>query len=172
MRGLIEGALVGLPLLVIFIIAGAWAVARTGLAPLMRFEKLAMASSTVSLAHRLELDDLPKDLRDMGVAFNAMLDRIDEGVLRLTRVAGDLAHEMRTPIATLIGLSQVTLSQPRSADELRSVMERNIEELERLSATYSGYVVPGPRRRRRFGVARKSRWICVMRRTASRTTCL
>ncbi|MBK7469705.1 MAG: hypothetical protein IPI73_02755 [Betaproteobacteria bacterium] len=66
-----------------------------------------------------------------------MLDRIDEGVLRLTRVAGDLAHEMRTPIATLIGLSQVTLSQPRSADELRSVMERNVEELDRLSRLIS-----------------------------------
>ena len=66
-----------------------------------------------------------------------MLDRIDEGVLRLTRVAGELAHEMRTPVATLIGLSQVTLSQPRSADELRSVIERNVEELERLSRLIS-----------------------------------
>lgn len=133
LRGLIDGALIGLPLLMALIIAGAWVVGRTGLAPLVRFEKLARASSAVSLAHRLELDDLPKDLQDLAKAFNAMLDRIDEGVLRLTRVAGDLAHEMRTPIATLIGLSQVTLSQPRTADDLRSVIERNIEELERLS---------------------------------------
>ena len=69
LRGLVEGALIGLPLLMVFIVAGAWAVGHTGLAPLVRFEKLASASSTISLTRRLKLDDLPKRVAGPGRSF-------------------------------------------------------------------------------------------------------
>jgi len=39
---------------------------------------------------------------------------------------------MRTPISNLLGKTQVTLVKGRSADEYRSVLESNVEELERL----------------------------------------
>ena len=69
----------------------------------------------------------------MAVEFNKMLERIDEGYRRLQDFSGDLAHELRTPLATLLGRTQVALSQTRSVAELREVLEGNIEELERLS---------------------------------------
>jgi two-component system heavy metal sensor histidine kinase CusS len=63
-----------------------------------------------------------------------MLQRIDDGYQQLEAFSGDLAHEMRTPVATLLGRTQVALSRSRTADELREVMEGNVAELERLSA--------------------------------------
>jgi two-component system heavy metal sensor histidine kinase CusS len=62
-----------------------------------------------------------------------MLERIDDGYRRLQDFSGDLAHELRTPLATLLGRTQVALSQTRTVAELREVLEGNIEELERLS---------------------------------------
>lgn len=58
----------------------------------------------------------------LAVGFNAMLDRIDQGVRRLSEFSADLAHEMRTPVATLLGRTQVALSQSRSIDELHEVL--------------------------------------------------
>ncbi|MBC7711074.1 MAG: GHKL domain-containing protein, partial [Rhizobacter sp.] len=52
---------------------------------------------------------------------------------RLTQFSGDLAHEMRTPIATLLGRTQVALSQIRDVESLRDTLASNVEELERLT---------------------------------------
>ena len=62
-----------------------------------------------------------------------MLERIDDGYQRLQAFSGELAHEMRTPVATLMGRTQVGLSKTRTAAELREVLEGNVEELERLT---------------------------------------
>ena len=45
----------------------------------------------------------------------------------------DVAHEMRTPLATLIGQTELALSGRRSEAVLRDVMGSNLEELQRLS---------------------------------------
>ncbi|MDP3171904.1 MAG: heavy metal sensor histidine kinase, partial [Polaromonas sp.] len=47
--------------------------------------------------------------------------------------SGELAHEMRTPVATLMGRTQVALSRSRNLSEFREVLEGNVEELERLT---------------------------------------
>lgn len=128
-----QAALIGLSLLVVLVLAGAWLVTRTVLAPLAEFKKLARASSSVSLARRLMPEALPLELRGLANDFNAMLTRIDIGVTQLIQFSGDLAHEMRTPVGILLGRTQMMLSRPRSNDELLAALEANVEELERLT---------------------------------------
>lgn len=133
LHGFVQATLLGLPLLLGAVALGAWLIARTGLAPLRSFQHLAASIGTQSLGHRLSESGLPRELDELARELNAMLDRIDSGYRRLQEFSADLAHEMRTPIATLLGRSQVALSQQRSPDEMREVLEGNIEELERLS---------------------------------------
>jgi len=129
----LQALLLGLPALLLLVAGGAWAVTRTGLAPLRRFDRVAASIGLRSLDPRLPVEHMPLELAQLAGEFNAMLDRLDAGYRRLQEFSGDLAHEMRTPVATLMGRSQVALSQPRSADQLREVLEGNIEELERLA---------------------------------------
>lgn len=133
LQGYLKAALIAMPLLLGLVLAGAWIEARAGLAPLARFKKLARESSSVSLSQRLVPADMPLELRDLAIDFNAMLGRIDTGVTQLNQFSGDLAHEMRTPIGILLGRTQVALSRPRSAGELTAVLENDVEDLERLS---------------------------------------
>ena len=133
LQGYLTTALIAMPLLVGLVLLGAWGVARAGLAPLARFKKLARESSTVSLSQRLVPDDMPLELRDLAIDFNAMLSRIDSGVSQLNQFSADLAHEMRTPVGILLGRAQVTLSRNRTAAALQSVLEADVEDLERLS---------------------------------------
>jgi two-component system heavy metal sensor histidine kinase CusS len=137
LAGFIKATLYALPVLLAMVAVGAGLIARTGLAPLRRFNRLAASIGTGSLSRRLSLSGLPGELEDMAVEFNSMLQRIDEGYRRLQDFSGDLAHEMRTPLATLLGRTQVALSHTRSVTELREVLEGNVEELERLSTLIS-----------------------------------
>ncbi|MFC6282322.1 MULTISPECIES: heavy metal sensor histidine kinase [Polaromonas] len=137
LTGFIKATLVGLPLLLLIVAVGAWLIARTALTPLRRFNRLAASIGTKSLSRRLSATTLPLELAELATEFNGMLDRIDEGYRRLQDFSGDLAHEMRTPVATLLGRTQVALSQLRSAADLRGVLEGNIEELDRLALLIS-----------------------------------
>lgn len=133
LAGFLKSTLLALPLLLLLVALGAGVVTRMGLAPLRRFNQLAASIGTQSLDQRLSVAGLPGELADTALEFNRMLQRIDQGYQQLQEFSGDLAHEMRTPVATLIGRTQVALSQRRSADELREVLEGNAEELERLA---------------------------------------
>lgn len=137
LRDFIRSTLAGLPVLLIIVALGAWFITRTGLAPLHRFHRLAASVGSQSLDHRVSTAGLPAELIELATEFNNMLERVHEGYQRLQEFSGDLAHEMRTPVSTLLGRSQVALSQPRTVSELRDVLEGNIDELERLSRLIS-----------------------------------
>lgn len=137
LAGVVKATLVVLPLLLVLVAMGAWLTARTGLAPLRRFNRLAASIGAKSLDQRVSMAGLPGELADMAVEFNGMMERIAQGYRRLEDFSGDLAHEMRTPVATLLGRTQVALSHTRTAAQLREVLEGNVEELDRLSALIS-----------------------------------
>ncbi len=135
--GFVGATLAGLPVLLLVVALGAWLIARTALTPLRRFNKLAAAVGTQTLSQRVSSAGLPTELAELAGELNGMLDRIDDGYRRLKEFSGDLAHEMRTPVATLLGRTQVTLSQKRNEATLREVLESNVDELERLARLIS-----------------------------------
>lgn len=137
LTGFLGASLLGLPMLLTVVAAGSWLITRTGLEPLRRFRRLAASIGAQSLGRRLVESGLPSELEELAREFNAMLERIDSGYQRLQEFSADLAHEMRTPLSTLLGRSQVALSQGRTLEELREVLEGNVEELERMSRLIS-----------------------------------
>jgi two-component system heavy metal sensor histidine kinase CusS len=104
-----------------------------GLRPLRMVAEHAALVRPGLLAQRLEVGGAPSELQPLIDALNAMLARLQEGYARLSGFSADLAHEFRTPIANLLGQSQVMLAQPRSAAEYEQLLASNIEELERLA---------------------------------------
>ncbi len=109
-----------------------WLVVRHGLKPLYRVAAQAALINPINLALRLPTHDAPRELQQMVVQFNAMLDRIATGYERLQQFSADLAHEIRTPVGALIGQTQVALNRTRDAAEYQQVLESNLEELNRL----------------------------------------
>src|SRR6266699_3379812 len=75
----------------------------------------------------------PRELEPLAVAFDDMLARLEVSFTRLSQFSADLAHELRTPIANILGEAQVALTRDRTADEYRKVIESTIAECERLS---------------------------------------
>lgn len=112
---------------------GAWAIVNVGLRPLNRFREAAVSLSAKNIPERIDPTRMPRELLPLCLAFNGMLDRLEDGIRRLSQFSADLAHEMRTPLATLLGRTQVVLSQPRTHEQLIELLEENVEELERLT---------------------------------------
>lgn len=111
----------------------AWSIARLGLRPLACLTARAERISSSHLAQPLPEHDMPGELKELSRAFNRMLARLNESFTRLTQFSSDLAHDMRTPLTNLLAEAQVALSQPRSADEYRSVIESSVDEFQRLA---------------------------------------
>jgi two-component system, OmpR family, heavy metal sensor histidine kinase CusS len=137
LRELLLTAATVTPFAVAAVFFSALVIVALGLKPMEGFKRTVEGITARSLAQRIETRSLPDELRRLGEAFNMMLDRLDDSVGRLSQFSADLAHEMRTPLATLLGRTQVALSQPRTADQMADVMEDNIEELRRLSTLVS-----------------------------------
>lgn len=111
--------------------SSAWAT-RRGLAPVRALSEDAARIRPDDLGRRLSVEDTPLELHDLAQSFNAVLDRVEDAYRQLDAFNVDVAHELRTPLATLINGTQVTLSTNASAEELRETLHSNLEELEGL----------------------------------------
>lgn len=104
-----------------------------GLRPLRKMAAHAARITPQRLDSRMDSDDTPVELLRLSHAYNAMLDRLAAGYQRLNQFSADLAHEIRTPVGSLMGHCQVALRQSRSEDEYQALLASNLEELERIS---------------------------------------
>src|SRR4029077_5035774 len=85
------------------------------------------------LQERVPPSEWPRELQPVAVAFDDMMDRLEDSFTRLSQFSADLAHELRTPIANIRGEAEVALTRPRTSDEYREVIESTVGECERLS---------------------------------------
>ncbi len=115
------------------VVLSAWAVRRS-LSPIRRLSQQASRIQPDNLAVRLPEQGIDRELREFTHTFNGMLGRVQTAYQQMEGFNADVAHELRTPLATLISGAEVSLSSPRSEQELREVLESNLEELEGLKA--------------------------------------
>nr|MCU0775004.1 heavy metal sensor histidine kinase [Ideonella sp.] len=90
--------------------------------------------SAQRLDKRLTLADPAEELRPWVDQFNALMERLERAYQQLEAFNADVAHELRTPLAALIGHTELSLSRERSAASMRETLASNLEELQRLSA--------------------------------------
>lgn len=127
--------LVGVTLAAAALVAagGYWHVRRQ-LHPLNELAAQTRAISPGRLDQRLALRDPAEELLPWIEQFNALMDRLERAYAQLEGFNADVAHELRTPLATLIGETELALSRERPADALRETLLSNLEEMQRLSA--------------------------------------
>ena len=73
-------------------------VIKKELAPLLDLEN-AVETRAVTDLSAVHIDTRTKDVHDLGTAINRLFFRIDDGVRLLREFSGNVAHELRTPLA-------------------------------------------------------------------------
>jgi two-component system heavy metal sensor histidine kinase CusS len=109
-------------------------VTKKGLRPVAEMTRSLKRIGPKRLHERIPPEGWPRELRPLAIAFDEMLDRLEDSFTRLSQFSADLAHELRTPIANIRGEGEVALTRPRTLEEYREVIESSVGECERLSA--------------------------------------
>lgn len=109
-------------------------VARRVLKPLHELAGLAKRITIDKMGMRVkDPSRWPVELRAPAMAFNEMLERLKNSFANISHYTSNLAHELRTPINVLMGEAEVALSQERTVEEYRKVLESGLEEHMRLA---------------------------------------
>src|SRR5438093_5825349 len=130
-------------------------VTKRGLRPLVEMTRSLGRIGPTHLNERVAPAGWPRELQPLAVAFDAMLKRLDDSFTRLSQFSADLAHELRTPIANMLGEAQVALSRDRRSAEYRETIESTIGECERLSGIVDNLLFVARADAAREPVARK-----------------
>ncbi len=95
---------------------------RRGLKPLGAATAAARALSPGHPAHSLPLTGLPSEIRPLGECINELLEGLAGALERERRFSADLAHALRTPLAEIRALAEVSADERREAPELRQFL--------------------------------------------------
>ncbi|QIM52684.1 heavy metal sensor histidine kinase [Hydrogenophaga crocea] len=114
----------------------AWATfwrVRCSLRPLADLAAQTRAIDASRPNQRLSLPVPIEELQPLIEQFNGLMQRVERTYVQLEGFNADVAHELRTPLANLIGHTEVALSRERSVAELEEVLLSNLEELQRMA---------------------------------------
>ena len=116
------------------LIGVAWWISRKMITPI---RSVTLAADNICNGHfedRIATDNLPDDeMRHMAATVNAAFDYYREAVGRLQRFSGDASHQLRTPLATIQSIGEVTLSRARSPEEYRQALANMLDAVQRLT---------------------------------------
>lgn len=108
-------------------------VTRRGLRPLGEMTHALKRVGPKQLHERASAVGWPRELQPLALAFDDMLDRLENSFMRLSQFSADLAHELRTPIANIRGEAEVALTRSRTPEEYRAVIDSTIAECQHLT---------------------------------------
>ncbi|MCX8037971.1 MAG: HAMP domain-containing histidine kinase [Candidatus Sumerlaeia bacterium] len=124
-------SLIGATTLVVSAIA-LWIVAGIGLAPVRRLSGEVESVAPRHLDYRVNCDQLPSDLRTLGVSINGFIERLAQAFAHEKQFVADAAHELCTPIALLKSNIQSALLSPPDPVADRKSLEELLSDVERL----------------------------------------
>lgn len=104
-----------------------------GFAPLSTIRQKMTRIDTDQLDDRISVSDMPSELRPLADAYNAMMEKLEHNFATLSRFSDDIAHELRTPLATLGTQTQVMLNKPRDSNEYIEQLHDQHKTIEQLS---------------------------------------
>ena len=99
------------------LLAGLWWVVARGLRPLEQLAQDIAAVDEQALSSRFEIQDAPSELHPIIKRLNDLMARIEQAFLWEKAFTGDVAHELRTPLAGLHTTLEVALRRPRDLAE-------------------------------------------------------
>ncbi len=131
-------SLIGLTLVAVLGGAGAYWLAGMTLRPVRKVSAAARRISVNTLDTRLAVDGPDDEVKELADTFDAMLERLGRTFEVQGRFVADVAHELRTPLASLRSNLEVVAADPDAtlADyrAMAATQERALTRLERLVA--------------------------------------
>lgn len=108
-------------------------IAGKSLAPLERVIDTAEKITQENLDERIGLPDNKDELYRLSSTINGLLDRLQAVYTREKQFTADASHELKTPLASILGTLEVLVRKPRDPDHYKARIGFCIDELKRMS---------------------------------------
>jgi heavy metal sensor kinase len=109
-----------------------WFMARRALAGVETVTQTARQISEGSLNERVPVKKREDEIDQLAITFNQMLDRIQTLVTGIREMSDNIAHDLKSPITRIRGISEVTLTTEASQKDYETMAASTIEECDRL----------------------------------------
>lgn len=107
---------VGVPVLVLLLVAVTWAVTGRSLRPVERMRTEVETIRAARPEARVEVPDTGDEVARLASTMNAMLDRLERSAESQRRFVSDASHELRSPIASIRQHAEVAVAHPERTE--------------------------------------------------------
>ena len=110
----------------------AWLVVSRSLRPLDTVARKIAAMDETGLKARIVEQGVPREIGPVVHQLNALLGRLDAAFERERALTADVAHELRTPVAELRAIAEVTMSRRREPPEYQQALGEMVDAVKTL----------------------------------------
>lgn len=133
LRNLSRVLWISYPLILVLLFFAASFIAGRSIRPIQNITETAKSISRGNLKSRIVLPQNRDELHTLSTTINALLDRIENTIIREKQFTSDASHELRTPLAVLKGTLEVLVRKPREKQEYEEKVKFCISEVDRLN---------------------------------------
>ncbi len=130
-----NGFLVSIPILLLLIAGGSWALSGSALRPIQQLTKSIRQVTAKGLDQRVPISTTDIEFVELIQVFNQMLERLERSFKQASRFSGDAAHELKTPLAILQGELEQMLQHAETESSTQQALSHLLDEVRRLGGT-------------------------------------
>lgn len=138
LRRLFSLMLYSLPVALILSVGMGWFIAGRSLRPVDVITRSARQITASNLGLRLPVPPSDDEIARLTETLNDMIARLETSFAQIRQFTSDASHELKTPLAILMGELEVALRRPMREDEYRATLASCLEEVERLTHVVQG----------------------------------
>ncbi len=127
-----------IPVLIVVSVLAGWFLARRALKPVDVIARKAKRITAERLSDRLPVLQTNDEIARLTAILNDMIARLERSFEQVRQFTSDASHELKTPLAILMGELEVALRKDIDDDEIRATLDSCLEEVERLTAVVQG----------------------------------
>src|SRR3989344_372721 len=122
-------------LLVLPTLFGGWILAKRALQPVNIISEQMQRITSESLTERIRSPQTHDEIEKLVHTFNNLLTRLEAAFVRERQFIGDVAHELKTPLATQRSMIEVLLSKERTKEDYKKATTDLLVDNQRLTNT-------------------------------------
>lgn len=123
--------LIGIPMIFI----GSFIITRRALLPISKKIDKANSISASNMHQRLIVVNPDDEIGKMAIAFNHLLDRLENSFDAQKSFISNASHEIKNPLTAIMGEAEITTSKPRTNEEYLESLNVILTESETLNST-------------------------------------
>lgn len=123
-----------IPIVLLLSSSGGWIMARRALAPMRSITTTLEEIQATDLARRVEVHATDEEVSELVGTLNHLLNRLQRAFESLRQFAGDVSHQIQTPLTIMKGTVESALRATDRPGEDRALLQSLAEEVDDLSA--------------------------------------